>query len=142
MKKIAIVGSRNFKNYYVFKRVVSLILDFNNLTKKQIEIISGGAEGADSLARRYAIENSIPFKELLADWKKFGKKAGYIRNVEIWNYSDFGIAFWDGVSKGTSHSIDLAEKQGKKLFLYYAPENKIYLLLKKEHFEMFKKKFL
>jgi len=56
-----------------------------------------------------------------ADWDKYGKSAGYKRNEEMAIYSkeDNGvlIAFWDEVSKGTKHMIDLANKHGLKVFV-------------------------
>ena len=43
-----------------------------------------------------------------AEWKKYGKRAGYIRNHDIIKNSDHVVAFWDGKSRGTLHSIELA----------------------------------
>ncbi len=44
----------------------------------------------------------------IAEWDKYGKSAGYIRNRLIVQESDMIVAFWDGKSKGTKHSIDQA----------------------------------
>ena len=56
-------------------------------------IISGGAKGADTLAKRYAAENNIPMKEFLPNWDTFGKSAGYLRNKEIVENCDGLVAF-------------------------------------------------
>lgn len=78
-------------------------------------IISGGANGTDALAKRYAEEKGFAFKEFSADWNQYGKRAGYIRNRIMHEYlskqkSRGVIAFWDGKSKGTTHSFELAKE--------------------------------
>ena len=78
-------------------------------------IVSGGARGADSLAEKYAAEKGIPITVVPAEWDKYGKSAGYRRNVQIVAESDEVVAFWDGESKGTQHTIDIAGKAGKKV---------------------------
>lgn len=108
--KLAIIGSRGFNNYDLLeKEVISFIpvLDIDLL-------ISGGAEGADSLGEQFAKNFNIPTKIFRPDWKTNGRKAGYMRNVDIIRHSDLVIAFWDGQSKGTRHSISLALKTYRK----------------------------
>jgi predicted Rossmann fold nucleotide-binding protein DprA/Smf involved in DNA uptake len=103
--KLAIIGSRTFNDYNILKE----ICDKLNID----EIISGGAKGADSLAERYANEKNIPITIFYPDWNKYGKRAGFLRNNTIINYSDEVLAFWNGISKGTNHSISIARKQNK-----------------------------
>ncbi len=75
-----------------------------------ITIISGGAQGADTLAEQFAKEFHLENKIFKADWNKYGKAAGPIRNEEMVKSSEFVIAFWDYKSKGTKSTIDFAEK--------------------------------
>ena len=105
--RVAVIGSRNFSDYELVKKVLDQ-LDFTIL-------VSGGARGADSLGERYAKENHIETLIFIPEWDKLGKSAGYIRNISIVENSDIIIAFWDGISKGTKHSIDLATKRMKAL---------------------------
>lgn len=114
--KLAVVGSRSFNDYDCLSKELDRIRKKQNITL----IVSGGANGADRLAEQYAREHNIEILILKAEWGKYGKRAGYIRNVEIWNNSDFGIAFWDGKSRGTKYSFEIAKKQGKycKIFTY------------------------
>lgn len=107
--KIGIVGSRTFEDYSLFCKVMN---DLNCDT-----IISGGARGADSLAKRYAKEKEINYVEYPAEWDKYGKSAGYKRNKLIVNDSDKLVAFWDRISKGTKHSIDLAKLKGIEVII-------------------------
>lgn len=109
--KLAVIGSRSFNDYDLLKTNLDVIKD------KITEIVSGGAKGADSLARKYAQENSIALKEFIPDWEKFGKSAGFRRNKDIVGYCDSLVAFHDGISKGTQHSLNIAEELGKKYFV-------------------------
>lgn len=111
--KLAVVGSRSFNDYSLLKEILDEYRSINNIDV----IISGGAIGADSLAEKYARENNIETLLFLPDWKKHGKSAGMIRNQDIIKNCDTCIAFWDGSSKGTKHSISLAEKNNKKIIV-------------------------
>jgi hypothetical protein len=105
--KLAVIGSRDFNNY-------SLLTETLEQYKSKITlVVSGAARGADSLGERWALENNIKTLIFPADWDKYGKRAGYIRNEDIIKNCDCVIAFWDGNSKGTSHSLSLAEKYNK-----------------------------
>lgn len=109
--KLVVIGSRGFNNYDLL---------FQELKKiEEVEIIglivSGGAAGADTLAERYARENNIPVLVIKPEWDLYGKAAGFIRNEKLWDNATHGIAFWDGQSKGTAHSFQIAKKQNKPL---------------------------
>jgi hypothetical protein len=112
--RIAVVGSRDFDDFSLFVK----IMDRLRYNKEIDAIITGGARGVDSMAEHYAEVNSIPVIVHEAQWDKYGKGAGYIRNKLIWDDSDFGLAIWDGVSKGTKHSFDLAKKQNKQILIF------------------------
>jgi predicted Rossmann fold nucleotide-binding protein DprA/Smf involved in DNA uptake len=105
---LAVVGSRTVTNYNEVLPYLQHYLSIPNL-----HLVSGGAIGADRLGRRFAQEHHLSLQEFLPDWKQFGKSAGFRRNHDIISAATEVIAFWDGKSKGTKHSIDLARKQGK-----------------------------
>jgi len=102
----AIVGSRDFTDYALFKSIVDWYLP------QMTGVVSGGARGADTLAERYAREQNIPLTVHNAEWNLHGKKAGYLRNKLIVRDADHMIAFLVSNSKGTQHSIDLAHDKG------------------------------
>jgi hypothetical protein len=112
--KLAIAGSRYFNNYDLLLKYMGLFL-FENIE----EIISGGAAGADSLGERYAIYYHIPVKRFLAEWSKYGKSAGFIRNQLIVDNCDMLLVFWDGKSAGTADTIAKAKKAKKPTFIIY-----------------------
>lgn len=115
--RLAIVGSRDFTNYNVLKIAISDVFYKNDAFKIK-EIVSGGAKGADSLGDRFAKENDIPIKLFLPDWDKYGKSAGFRRNQLIVGNCDVVFAFWDGKSKGTQHSINIAKELGVSIVIY------------------------
>lgn len=108
--KIIIAGGRDFMDYNLLKEKTNKILQEKKVTHK-IVIISGCARGADTLGLRYASENAFDVEKYPSDWDKYGKKAGYVRNVEMAENADALIAFWDGKSKGTKHMIDIATER-------------------------------
>ena len=105
--KTAVIGTRTFDNY------AELCETLGNLANTPTEIISGGATGADALAERYAKDNNLPLAIFRANWEKHGKAAGPIRNQIIIENCEQLVAFWDGQSKGTSHTIKTAKAKGK-----------------------------
>jgi len=108
---LAIIGSRDFNNYDLLKQTILSLININDVNS----IVSGGANGADKLAEKFAEEFGLQKIIFKPDWNKFGKSAGIIRNSDIVKNSDMVIAFWDGNSKGTKKSIDISKKLGKKL---------------------------
>jgi len=69
------------------------------------EIVSGGATGIDTLAEVYAERNRLRLTVFKPDYKSFGKRAPLVRNEEIIRYAQYVLAFWDGVSHGTAHTV-------------------------------------
>ena len=108
--KLAVVGGRDFNDYNLLEFVLD---EYYDQYPGKFIIVSGGARGADKFAEFYAISNNLPTLIFEADWDKHGKAAGYIRNVDIVSMCDEVVAFWDGKSKGTLHTINTARKKGK-----------------------------
>ena len=103
---VIIAGSRDFNDY----DLLCVKCDYLFQNKKPTAILCGKARGADTLGERYAKEHDIPVNYYPAEWGRYGKSAGYIRNEQMAMNADALIAFWDGKSRGTKHMIDLAGK--------------------------------
>ena len=84
--KIAVVGSRGFSVDNLEKY----------LPEEVSEIVSGGARGIDACAGEYARAKRIKLTEFLPEYKRYGRGAPIKRNIEIIDYADEVIAFWDG----------------------------------------------
>lgn len=111
--KVAVIGSRDL-------HVNDLAL---YLPENTTEIVSGGARGIDSDARAYAQQNGIRLTEFLPDYQQFGRGAPLKRNLQIIEYADLVLAFWDGQSRGTKYVIDHCRKQGVPVRVF-APRNR------------------
>lgn len=110
--KLIVAGSRSFCNYAVVKDKVDHLLS-NRVLNHQIEIVSGGAQGPDTLGRAYAIEQGYRVSLMLADWEVEGKSAGMRRNERMADYADAAVVFWDGKSVGSKHMIDEMKRRNK-----------------------------
>jgi hypothetical protein len=106
--KIAIIGSRNLS--------VKNLEDY--IPENVTEIVSGGAKGIDSDAANYAMEHRLKLKVFLPEYDRYKRAAPLKRNIEIINYADEVIAFWDGKSRGTYFVIDNCKKLNKKITIY------------------------
>ena len=104
--KVLVCGSRSWDNIHTIRmRILSL--------PDNTEIIHGGASGADRTAACLAEDFGFTVREFKADWDGEGKSAGFKRNLRMLDESpDLVIAFWDGRSRGTRHTITEARKRG------------------------------
>ena len=94
--KVAVIGSRGIK--------LDNLGDY--LPKDLTEIVSGGAKGVDTTAREYATEHGIKLTEFLPEYNRYKRGAPLKRNIQIAEYADKVLAFWDGKSRGTKFVID------------------------------------
>ena len=123
MIKVIIAGSRNFYNYDIVEDTVVSYFMSRGILKENVEIISGGARGADSLGEQLADSYGLKLTVFPAQWNTYGKAAGMIRNKEMADYaikdSDKAIlfAFWDGQSRGTKGMIDIAKRCGMEVIV-------------------------
>lgn len=113
MKRIVIGGYRNFNNYDVFKDFVDSCIG----KETEITILSGHCKGADLMAERYAKEKGFALEIYPADWQKYGRAAGPIRNKQMVENADTVIAFVSESASGTKNLIGNAKKLGKELFV-------------------------
>ena len=123
--KIIIAGSRTFFDYDLLKKECNNFIQHcvDNLDNPYFEIISGNARGADKHGEKYAKEYNYSCSVKPANWNKYGKRAGYLRNADMAQEADALIAFWDGKSRGTNHMIELAKQANLnvKVILYKDP---------------------
>ncbi|KKK65746.1 hypothetical protein LCGC14_2971050 [marine sediment metagenome] len=106
MNKLLVAGSRD----------ISLARDslwhvFDNLSYTFdvpfTSVIQGGARGVDTEAQVWATSKGYQGLTVLADWDRLGRSAGYVRNADMVVICTHAIIVWDGVSKGTKHTMDL-----------------------------------
>ena len=115
MFKVIIAGSREFDNYDMLKEKCDKILSRKVNEGEEIVIVSGTARGADTLGEKYAEEKGYKIERYPANWDKYGKKAGYLRNKKMAEVSNACIVFLS--SK--------AENKGSKMMISIATEEKL-----------------
>lgn len=110
--KVAIIGSRDFKNKNLINETMESFLKKNEIGC----IISGGAKGADTMGVQWANRNNIPTTVFYPDFKK-RKRAYHFRNRQIVKECDVLIAFWNGSSTGTKYTIDFAKTMEREVIV-------------------------
>ena len=117
---LMICGSRHFTNYSIFKKCMDIVtIKLKDDKFKIVKVISGGARGADTLAKRWAHEKGYDFKPYYAEWDAFGKKAGPMRNSAMVRDANRVVAFPYDSSTGTNDSIrKIKSFPEKKLYLF------------------------
>jgi len=130
--KTVIAGCRWIENYDIVCQAIE------ESGFEITEVVSGTANGVDTLGENWANAHDIPIKCFPANWKnikvqgavirtnKYGKynaAAGHIRNEQMAEYGDALIAIWDGKSRGTASMIELARKYGLKVYVFLVEEH-------------------
>ena len=121
--KIIVCGGRHFNNYDYLKFVLNSILSDNGLDYEEVEIVSGHCAGADKLGEKYAEEHNVKCKIFPAEWEKYGRSAGPIRNQQMIDYlsnciKPMVVAFVSENSRGTKDTLKRADKNNYELFVF------------------------
>lgn len=112
MKIVLVSGCRWFDDYDFFSTVMHYHLDS---IADDVRLIFGEAKGTDRMAKRWAINNGLSWKQYTAKWKEYGKAAGPIRNKwMVASKPDLCIFFWDGKTPGTGDCLKQATAAGLK----------------------------
>lgn len=103
--KLLIAGSRGIDEF-----------DLSEYVTDDVDtILSGGAEGIDTLAESYADRHKLSKIILRPRYDLYGKAAPLKRNEELVKMADKVLVIWDGESKGTKYTIDFAERERKNI---------------------------
>ena len=113
--KLLIVGSRSIKDF-----------DLSPYISENVDtVISGGADGVDSLAEQYADAHRLSKYILRPSYTLYGRAAPLKRNEKMVELADEILIIWDGCSKGTQYTLKYAEKLNKPLTLVTVTKNGI-----------------
>lgn len=82
-------------------------------------VLCGCARGADTLGRYWAMIHGIPVEYFPADWDKWGRSAGAIRNSEMSRNAEAVVAIWDGRSPGTKILLDMVRLRDMPVYIWY-----------------------
>lgn len=111
-RRTIVAGGRDFRAVLGDDRVpaVRAILDRLHRSLGIVEVVSGGARGADAFGEAWASERGIPVRVFRPDWDRYGRSAGAVRNVNMASYADALVAFPGGA--GTAHMVRVARERG------------------------------
>lgn len=112
--RIVVAGSRAITDDYVVREAIREA----PFTFRNVEVVTGGAEGVDSAAKQLASERmQLDYREFEPEWDEHGRAAGPIRNQEMAQYADALVAVWDGESSGTRNMIENALGHGLDVYV-------------------------
>jgi YspA, cpYpsA-related SLOG family len=108
--RVLVCGGRGFYDWRLLEQTLYEL----NKEDEINDLIHGGANGADSLAHQWGLYNGVSIHAFPADWEKYGKAAGPIRNKQMLDEGkpDLVVAFIGPGSKGTRNMVDQAKKAG------------------------------
>ena len=104
---LLIVGSRSIQEYDLQKHI----------PKETTLILTGGADGIDLLAEKYADQNHLSKLILRPQYNRYGRGAPLKRNEQLVELCDMALIVWDGQSRGTKYTLNYAKKIGKPIIL-------------------------
>lgn len=104
MRKVAVTGGR----YHDNPEFVRSVLD-EEYAQEPFVLLVGDARGADAAAKQWAIDNKVNYILFKAEWNKYGKSAGPVRNGEMLTHADKLLAFRGG--KGTQNAVYIAGRR-------------------------------
>lgn len=111
--KLAIVGSRSIRSFNLQPHIRS----------DTTHIITGGADGIDTIAEQYASASGLTLTIIRPDYLSYGRRAPLLRNVAIAKACDAMLAVWDGQSSGTAHALEQARRDDRPTTTITVPSN-------------------
>ena len=117
--KVLVCGGRDYNNSDKLFEVLDMIkeiCDTNFLEPSEMIIIHGGARGADRLAGQWAKSRDIHSEVYLADWDRYKKSAGPIRNELMLKSGNPNIVVAFPGGNGTNHMISIAERENIEVY--------------------------
>lgn len=108
--RLVVAGSRDFNNYDMLCSALDEVIG-ELKAEYNVTIVSGTANGADKLGEKYAEKHGLKIERHPANWGRYGRGAGPIRNAEMVKASDGVVVFWNGESTGAKNIIDCAKAE-------------------------------
>ena len=113
-KRILVCGSRN----YTDREKIWKVLDGYSAHYK-VHLIEGGARGADTFAAEWATARYLTRHERYpANWNRFGRRAGFIRNRQMLEQGKPELVLAFGRGSGTDMMVRLAKHAGVEVKEY------------------------
>lgn len=134
--KCVIAGSRSLGSKLVGDKMTQMTLDECPFVEVLFtkcgysgriqEIVSGTARGIDNLGEQLAEKHGLELTKFPANWGKFGKRAGFLRNADMAKYCDIAIVIIENKSNGSMNMIQQMKKRKKPVFVFEIRSGEIY----------------
>lgn len=109
-----IAGSRGVKSV----RIITAALAHCGWTPTVV--ISGACpDSPDILGELWAERHNVLVERYPADWARFGRRAGMLRNSHMAYVGEALVAIWDGKSPGTKQMIEAAHRRRLRVFVWH-----------------------
>ena len=120
--RIQITGSRDFTDFSIVQSAIVRTIEDSGAITYNSWVVHGGARGADTLADRIAKRIGCEVEVFPANWNRYGKMAGHIRNVEMLDTDpDIVLAFFKrgAGNRGTQNLVNEARRRGIPIKEYW-----------------------
>ena len=132
--RLLVTGPRWVTSYGVVKVFIDKLFQGLDIERQdyvdKLVFVQGGAKGIDASVKKYALSNGYQQIEFPAKWDDlddprgvdvrynskgdaYNRLVGFHRNVEMVEYANIAVVFWDKVSKGAAHSFELCSNRMK-----------------------------
>ncbi len=120
---ILICGGRDFDDWGLFTSTMIDVCNQHTSAHNRPLIISGGARGADKFAIDLAKGWNYQYKIFMAEWDRYGNRAGPIRNQRMLDEGkpDLVVAFPTPTSRGTWDMVRRAQKNNIETIVINGP---------------------
>lgn len=113
MSRLLVCGSRHWHEPALIRRIVDRL-------PPETVIVHGDSGNADRWAAQFAEKRGLEVDPHPADWARYSKAAGPIRNAEMIKVSELVVAFWDGLSPDTRDTLRQARDAGLTIYIFYS----------------------
>ncbi len=113
--RVIVAGSRTITDEAVVRTALREAFLFEAINPTLV--LSGCVRGVDTVGAVIARKSGVRVVAYPANWAEHGRRAGFIRNVDMAHNADALVAVWDGGSKGTEHMIQAARERGLSVYV-------------------------
>jgi hypothetical protein len=125
--RVVVAGTRTYECFDTVRELLNNIdIDITTILSGHCKRYVDGKEilTPDRMGEIWASENNIPVELYPAEWDKYGRYAGPIRNKKMAELADYAVVFWDGQSRGSYSMIKEMNKLNKPILVHVYDWNK------------------